>query len=127
MTESQITTANQSIKVKPEQENALNLNLKIYVDFNRCTGCGICENVCPFGLPQKDFTGKYTIKQDECTSCSACKRNCPAEAVIMVEQQGCGCLWNVRSNEKNGKNMDSCCEENAVETETNCCSGGNCN
>lgn len=123
LTESQITTANQSIKVKLEQENAL--NLKIYVDFNRCTGCGVCAEVCPFGLYSKDFTGKYTVNAALCTECSACKRNCPAEAVIMVEQQGCGCLWNVKSNEKNKEN--SSCEENAVETETSCCSGGNCN
>jgi len=122
MTESQITTVNQSIEVKSEQENAL--NLKIYVDFKRCNGCGLCVEVCPFGLPQRDFTGKYIITQvEKCTECSACKRNCPAEAIILKEQKGCGCLWNVKRNEKN--KGDSCCETSAVE-ETSCCPGGDC-
>ncbi|WP_371804650.1 ATP-binding protein [Candidatus Lokiarchaeum ossiferum] len=91
--------------IKAENPNE---GLKIFIDLNKCIGCGMCDDVCPFGLPERNDLGKYEIfRVDLCTECSACKRNCPTQAIIMEERQGCGCLWDVKAR-KSGK--DSCCD-----------------
>lgn len=88
-----------------------------------CNGCGLCGEVCPFGLPQPNDSGKYFISAPElCTECSACKRNCPTQAIMLNEQQGCGCLWDARGrakNEKKGLSGSSGC--GCAPTATNCC------
>ncbi len=82
---------------------------KISIDQELCTGCGICFEICPFGIPQPNNDGKFEILEPErCTECSACKRNCPAMAVLLQESKGCGCLWDARDRAKNPQS-DSCC------------------
>ncbi|MFX1500171.1 MAG: 4Fe-4S binding protein [Promethearchaeota archaeon] len=82
---------------------------KISINPDLCTGCGICGEVCPFGIPTPDEKGKFKISEPErCTECSACKKNCPTMAILLQEQKGCGCLWNARSVAKNPQN-NSCC------------------
>jgi ferredoxin len=82
---------------------------KISINPDLCTGCGVCGEVCPFGLPQPNEDGKYEIFGPErCTECSACKRNCPTMAVVLQERKGCGCLWNARAVAKNPQ-INNCC------------------
>jgi ferredoxin len=78
------------------------VNEKIYIFPYLCNSCGICAEVCPFGLPRQGLNKKYEIsRSDLCTECSACQRNCLEQAIIMQEVEGCGCLWNVISKRKN--------------------------
>ena len=90
-----------------------NSKKKIMIDEIKCIGCGICEEVCPFGLPKENSKGKYEIiKQELCVECSACERNCPEQAIILEEQKGCGCLWDARqrhSDKTNTNNKNCCC------------------
>lgn len=82
---------------------------KISINPDLCTGCGICGEICPFGLPQPNDNNKFEIFEPErCTECSACKRNCPTMAILLQEKKGCGCLWNARALAKNPQN-NSCC------------------
>ncbi|MFX0083697.1 MAG: ATP-binding protein [Candidatus Hodarchaeota archaeon] len=82
---------------------------KISIDPDLCTGCGICAEICPFGIPQPNNVGKFEIYEPErCTECSACKRNCPAMAILLQERKGCGCLWDARARSKNPQS-NSCC------------------
>lgn len=81
---------------------------KIWINQSICTGCGLCAEICPFGLPEVSELRKYQISNPGlCTECSACKRNCPVAAITMSEQKGCGCLWDARQRIKN--NNQSCC------------------
>ena len=45
-----------------------------------CTGCGVCESVCPFGAIKitENNEGFYTpvIDEAKCTDCGLCKKNC---------------------------------------------------
>ena len=85
---------------------------KIAIDQDLCTGCGICGEICPFGIPQANGDGKFEMFEPErCTECSACKRNCPTMAILLKEQKGCGCLWNARAEAKNAQN--SCDTQNS--------------
>jgi len=52
----------------------------IRIDIEKCTGCGTCVNVCPFGA--------IILKEDKafiteaCTLCGACVESCPESAII---------------------------------------------
>ncbi len=85
------------------------LNTKIFIDSSKCTGCGLCGEICPFGLPVPNSNGKFEISDPKlCTQCSACSRNCPTQAIVMQEVEGCGCLWNARARAKDKKNSCAC-------------------
>jgi ferredoxin len=87
------------------------LNARIFIDSAKCTGCGLCAEICPFGLPRLEENGKFTItKPNLCTECSACSRNCPVQAIVMREVEGCGCLWNARARAKNSNQSSNCCQ-----------------
>ncbi|MHA1746802.1 MAG: ATP-binding protein [Promethearchaeota archaeon] len=108
------------IQVVPScQSNAI--SVKIYINQSRCIGydrCGICIEVCPFGLPTPNFIGILEIpRPDLCTECSACKKNCPSAAIIMQERKGCGCLWDVKARQKKGS-KNSCGEGSSS---SSCC------
>lgn len=49
---------------------------------NKCTGCGICEKVCPVGRFYIE-DGKAKRKQNTCEFCLACAHNCPQKAIII--------------------------------------------
>jgi len=49
------------------------------IDIEKCTGCKICEKVCPFGAIV--IIDKIAQVQDNCTLCGACVNSCPVEAL----------------------------------------------
>jgi Pyruvate/2-oxoacid:ferredoxin oxidoreductase delta subunit len=57
----------------------------LYVDENRCSGCGACVNVCPRGaIDIQD--GKASIVQALCNHCEACAAACPERAILSVTE-----------------------------------------
>jgi NAD-dependent dihydropyrimidine dehydrogenase PreA subunit len=57
----------------------------LYVDENRCSGCGVCVGVCPAGaISLQD--GRATIDQTVCTECGACEAACPETAILTVSE-----------------------------------------
>ena len=57
----------------------------LYVDDKRCSGCGICANVCPCGaIALQD--GKASIIQGMCDQCEACAAACPQGAILSVTE-----------------------------------------
>ncbi|MHA1725335.1 MAG: 4Fe-4S binding protein [Promethearchaeota archaeon] len=72
-------------------------------------------------MPKPKEDGKYGItKQEACIKCGACFKNCPENAIIMQEQQGCGCLWDARERAKNNEiigTINNCCGD----TGNSCC------
>lgn len=57
--------------------------VKIYVDDDKCSGCGTCVDVCPVGVYELDTdAGKTKRKaEDECIECQACVDQCPEHAI----------------------------------------------
>ncbi len=51
-----------------------------------CTGCGVCESVCP--MDNIHLLNQKAVIGDECTTCLACFHWCPAEAIWMSAQDG---------------------------------------
>ena len=48
---------------------------------NNCTGCGICEKICP--VNNIHLIDNKPIWKKECTACLACFHWCPQEAIYM--------------------------------------------
>jgi len=74
-----------------------------YVNEDACTGCQLCENVCPVNVDdqyQYDLVGRKAIyipfsialpkvaaiDIDNCLRCGACERACPADAVDFSQE-----------------------------------------
>ncbi len=61
----------------------------LQLDSLKCTGCGICTQVCPHEV----FTiekGKALVQaKDNCMECGACAKNCPFQAVTVEAGVGC--------------------------------------
>ena len=53
--------------------------MSVKIDNEKCTGCGVCVDVCPVNaLEIKD--GKAVVS-DDCIDCGVCINECPTEAI----------------------------------------------
>jgi heterodisulfide reductase subunit A len=62
-------------KVKTEAITAV-------ADENLCIGCGLCEEICPYGAPKIE-EGKSKIREILCRGCGSCAAECPKQAITM--------------------------------------------
>ena len=54
------------------------------IDIEKCTGCKICEKMCPFGAIL--VLNRVAQVQDNCTLCGACLNSC-AEGALLIERK----------------------------------------
>lgn len=57
------------------------------VDQDRCSGCGICIPLCPYGAIGRDSLGeKFRARIDEalCAGCGVCAAACPSAAITLT-------------------------------------------
>lgn len=59
------------------------------LDEIKCTGCGMCETVCPHAVFQIEQRLAKIIDRDACMECGACAKNCPTEAISVEAGVGC--------------------------------------
>jgi len=55
------------------------------VDYEKCTGCGNCVNVCPYGAVTVDPVTKKAIKCDLCGGNPECVKICPESVLQYLE------------------------------------------
>ncbi|MGB2885021.1 MAG: CoB-CoM heterodisulfide reductase HdrA2 [Dehalococcoidia bacterium] len=59
--------------------------LKAVVDFDKCTSCGVCAKVCPYGAIKVDIkakTGAHVVAA-ACAGCGTCAAECRFDAITM--------------------------------------------
>jgi len=55
------------------------------VDSEKCTGCGICEDVCPANAIK--VNGQAIVNAEACTGCAVCVMECPNGAIILSQKK----------------------------------------
>jgi len=52
-------------------------------NYNRCTGCGTCEDTCPLDVIYMDDENNCSFAKypEECWHCGSCRQECPEEAI----------------------------------------------
>jgi NAD-dependent dihydropyrimidine dehydrogenase PreA subunit len=56
---------------------------------DKCTGCGMCLNVCPQGVLGAAGKKVQITDRDACMECGACAANCPFNAITVNAGVGC--------------------------------------
>jgi heterodisulfide reductase subunit A len=59
--------------------------MSAFVDTDKCTGCGICQDVCKFGKI-KLYNHKAEVDELSCHGCGSCSAACPEDAIYMRNQ-----------------------------------------
>jgi len=58
---------------------------KIVVDPDRCTGDGLCVEVCPVDVFELQEGKAVPVKADECLGCESCVGICESDAITVTE------------------------------------------
>ena len=61
----------------------------VKLDAARCTGCGVCLNVCPHGVFAKQNGRIRLVAPEACMECGACQVNCSFGAIQVESGVGC--------------------------------------
>lgn len=53
------------------------------INMVKCTGCGICDGVCPGDIIHMEEITKMPVVKypDECWYCGSCREDCPEDAI----------------------------------------------
>ena len=87
------------------------------LDAAKCTGCGICLDVCPHSVFALESGKARIVTRDACMECGACAQNCPVSAISV--RAGVGCAAGIISGLLKGTEPTCDCSD-----DSSCCCGG---
>ncbi len=61
----------------------------LQLNADKCTGCGMCINVCPHAVFKLNNKKAVIQNKNRCMECGACSLNCPAKALMVRSGVGC--------------------------------------
>jgi carbon-monoxide dehydrogenase iron sulfur subunit len=71
------------IEVCPE--SAFSWNTYLRIDEEKCTGCLLCTDACPYGGIHTEISKEFPFFCDTCDGDFQCVKWCPTKAVVKVE------------------------------------------
>jgi ferredoxin len=76
------------------------------INENQCTGCGICENICPEGIEMVDGIAKIKNQNTDCLKDAA--NSCPRKCIILEgnESEESNNTSNNNFNQGQGRGME---------------------
>ena len=87
---------------------------------DKCTGCGLCTDVCPHAVFELEEKKAAIIARDSCMECGACASNCPVEAIEV--RSGVGCAAGIIVGSLRG--TEAACDCSGKPDEPSCCGQG---
>lgn len=111
-------------KIKMKNSVYLKNVVTLQLDENKCTGCGMCLDVCPHEVFKMNSKHVVIQNRDACMECGACSLNCPANAIAV--ESGVGCAAAV-INSMLGRNNGECCcgpvdiSDTTTKSKSGCC------
>jgi len=81
----------------------------------KCTGCGMCMEVCPHAVFRLVDRRVTIVDKDRCMECGACEKNCDYGAISV--KAGVGCATAVIKGMINGTDPNCGCDGSSG----NCC------
>jgi ferredoxin len=51
------------------------------IDLQRCTGCGLCEQLCPTNAVEVRENRAAIVRPEACSFCDVCESYCPEGAI----------------------------------------------
>ncbi|MFT5697564.1 MAG: nitroreductase/NAD-dependent dihydropyrimidine dehydrogenase PreA subunit [Desulforhopalus sp.] len=71
-----------SLLARYELNNKNSEMIPVIIDTARCSGCGLCVDVCPYkALIVREGTASYIL--EDCFSCGHCQSVCPEYAIVL--------------------------------------------
>ena len=83
-------------------------------DSEKCSGCGMCLQVCPHAVFALENKRARVIDRNACMECGACAINCPEGALTV--RAGVGCAQAVLAGARRGTEPICDCSE-----DSSCC------
>ncbi len=83
----------------------------------KCTGCGMCMDVCPHEVFTLNNKKAIIQDRDSCMECGACVSNCAFNAVAV--NKGVGCAFALINSMMNGG--EPSCDCSGSDKKSNCC------
>lgn len=67
---------------------------RVVVNIERCKGCGVCVEACPFGVlalsaevNAMGYNFAHMLKPDACTGCASCGIICPDSCIVVYRKK----------------------------------------
>lgn len=75
---------------KIKEESSFTGGVKAIIDEDKCTGCGLCADICRFdAISRKDLiddNSVYFVDEISCEGCRFCEMVCPVSVILMEEK-----------------------------------------
>jgi ferredoxin len=69
------------INKRSRDQQSRNVASLASVNIEKCTGCGICAQICPAGAIL--VNGAASVDAGRCTGCGLCVAECPQDALVL--------------------------------------------